>query len=164
MDAIITAATVMAMYLNSLGTEYSSYLNNAEMQNGKVASINVYDNSEKYLSQKLQYRFLYDSDNRLVSKEALRWNAAAQQWQPSYRLNYVYEADGYTLELQRWDAAKWAYAMAEDMTDYRLVLGIVTAVNTYRWCDEANSYELADNMLIMQPHTDYLIAQNTLVK
>ena len=84
MDAIITAATVMAMYLNSLGTENSRYLYNAEMQNGKVASINVYDNSEKYLSQKLQYRFLYDSDNRLVSKEALRWNAEAQQWQPSY--------------------------------------------------------------------------------
>lgn len=46
MDAIITAATVMAMYLNSLGTENSRYLYNAEMQNGKVASINVYDNSE----------------------------------------------------------------------------------------------------------------------
>lgn len=164
MDAIITAATVMAMYLNSLGSESSRYLYNAEMQNGKVASINVYDNSEKYLSQKLQYRFLYDSDSRLVSKEALRWNAEAQQWQPSYRLNYMYEADGYTLELQRWDADNSAYAMAEEKTEYRMVLGNVTAVNTYRWCDEANSYELADNMLIMQPHTDYLIAQNTLVK
>lgn len=164
MDAIITAATVMAMYLNSLGSESSRYLYNAEMQNGKVASINVYDNSEKYLSQKLQYRFLYDSDSRLVSKEALRWNAEVQQWQPSYRLNYMYEADGYTLELQRWDAANSAYAMAEEKTEYRMVLGNVTAVNTYRWCDEANSYELADNMLIMQPHTDYLIAQNTFAK
>ena len=75
MDAIITAATVMAMYFNSLGSENSRYLYNADIQDGKVASINVYDNSEKYLSQKLQYRFLYDSDNRLVSKEALEWNS-----------------------------------------------------------------------------------------
>ncbi len=164
MNAIITAATVMAMYLNSLSSESSRYLYNAEMQNGKVASISVYDNSEKYLSQKLQYRFLYDSDNRLVSKEALRWNAVAQQWQPSYRLNYVYEAGGYTLELQRWDAGESAYAMAEEKTEYRVVLGNVTAVNTYRWCDEAKNYELADNMLVMQPQADYLIAQSTLAE
>lgn len=164
MDAIITAATVMAMYLNSLGSESSRYLYNAEMQNGKVASINVYDNSEKYLSQKLQYRFLYDSANRLVSKEALKWNAALQQWQPSHRLNYVYEPDGYTLELQRWDAVNSAYAMAEEKTEYRMVLGNVTAVNTYKWCDEAKGYELADNMLVMHPQADYLIAQNTLAE
>ena len=46
MDAIITAATVMAMYFNSLGSENSRYLYNADIQDGKVASINVYDNSE----------------------------------------------------------------------------------------------------------------------
>ena len=47
MDAIITAATVMAMYFNSLGSESSRYLYNADIQDGKVASINVYDNSEE---------------------------------------------------------------------------------------------------------------------
>lgn len=164
MDAIITAATVMAMYFNSLGSENSRYLYNADIQDGKVASINVYDNSEKYLSQKLQYRFLYDSDNRLVSKEALEWNSSSRRWQPSYRLNYTYDAAGYTLELQRWDSKASAYAKAEEKTEYRMVMGNVAAVNTYRWCDKSKGYELADNMLVMQPHSDWYIAQDVTVK
>ena len=45
-----------------------------------------------------------------------------------------------------------------------MVMGNVAAVNTYRWCDKAKGYELADNMLVMQPHADWYIAQDVTVK
>ena len=57
-----------------------------------------------------------------------------------------------------------AYAKAEEKTEYRMVMGNVAAVNTYRWCDKSKGYELADNMLVMQPYADWYIAQDVTVK
>ena len=69
-----------------------------------------------------------------------------------------------TLRDTRSNCKASAYAKAEEKTEYMMVTGNVAAVNTYRWSDRAKGYELADNMLVMQPHSDWYIAQDVMVK
>ena len=43
MGTIITAATIMAMYINSSSNLNSQYCYNAEMENGRIKTMYVYD-------------------------------------------------------------------------------------------------------------------------
>lgn len=158
MDAIITAATVMAMYFNSVNSNGGRYVYNADIENGRVETISVYDNKDKYLSQKLQYNFLYDSQERLKSKEVLKWSRMNGSWEPAYRMDYTYTDTGYVLERREWDASAGLYCRAEEKMEYAMVLDNVVAVSTYKWSDDASGFVLADNVLVMDSRVDGLIA------
>ena len=68
MGTIITAATIMAMYLNSTGNVNSQYYYNADIENGQVKTMYVYDKQGESLSGKLEYRYTYDNQGRVTSK------------------------------------------------------------------------------------------------
>lgn len=158
MEAIITAATILASYLNMASQNNSEFTYNARTNNGRVESVEVYKNENTYLSQTLQYRFLYDSADRLVSKEALKWNFTKRAWEPSRRYTYTYGTGSYTMQMSKWDAEKGEYAPACEQSTYRMVADKVTAVDTFRKNSESGEFELADNMLVMQPIQDTLLA------
>ena len=61
MGTIITAATIMAMYLNSTVILKWQYCYNSDVEKGKVLSIYLYDTLVYSLCVKLDYRYEYDS-------------------------------------------------------------------------------------------------------
>ena len=99
MEAIITAATVLALYLNVATSNTNGYIYNAVYEDNQVAKIEVFSQDGKSLSRKLQYHYSYDAQGRLASKEPLRWNALAAECQPSQLFVYEYTGNGYTLSL-----------------------------------------------------------------
>lgn len=157
METIITAATVMAMYFNVAKTNVGNYYYNADVENGKVVSINVYDDFNKNLSQKLQYRFTYDDENRLSSREALKWNSRTQRWENYYALDYAYTDQGYTLSRREWDGKKNVYGEVDEKMVYENISGEVMALNCYKK-SEKGGMKLAYNMLVMHPQGDMLLA------
>ena len=72
MGTIITAATIMAIYLNSTGNVNSQYCYNADMDNGRITTMYVYDKHEGGLSGRLEYRYAYDAEGRVTSKTVMR--------------------------------------------------------------------------------------------
>lgn len=158
MEAIITAATILASYLNMAAQNSNGFAYNAHTSCGRVTSVEVLQSDNEYLSQSLQYRFLYDSADRLVSKEALKWNSAKRTWEPSRLYTYTYGANGYTVQMSNWDAADGAYAPACEQSVYRMLTGNVTAVDTFRKNADSGKFELADNMLVMHPQDSQLLA------
>ena len=57
MSTIITAATIMALYLNTTGDANSKYYYNADIENGTVKTMQVLANGGDCLEGKVEYRF-----------------------------------------------------------------------------------------------------------
>lgn len=76
MNAIIIATSIIAMYLNSAKVAMNGngeYYYNADIKNNKVCMLDVYhENDDKILSRQVEYRFAYDSQDRLLEKEAYK--------------------------------------------------------------------------------------------
>lgn len=103
MQTIITAATILSMYLSAAENSNSSYYYNADMENGKVTTMYVYEADNQMLTSKLAYNYTYDEQERLVKKEVMRWNSVSREWENDYSLNLIYTEDGYELSRSVWD-------------------------------------------------------------
>ena len=81
MNTIITVSTIMSMYMNLVtdGTN-TNYCYNAEIDNGRVMAMTVYNNHGESLEAKVKHEYLYDSEDRLVRKETLKWNSLTASW------------------------------------------------------------------------------------
>ena len=72
----------------------------------------------QYLRHHLQYRYIYDSQRRLLTKEILRWDASSSQYCPAYALHYTYEGDAVTVECARWSKQDQAYTDIREKAVY----------------------------------------------
>ena len=155
MDAIITAATVLASYLNVATSNTNGYIYNAVYEDNQVAKVEVFNQDGKSLSRKLQYHYSYDAQGRLASKETLRWNALAAEWQPSQLFVYEYTDYGYTLSLSNWSHEAGKYMPSNEKMVYHMVADNVLAVDTYRVNDLDEAFERTSGMLVMNADKDY---------
>ena len=138
MEAIITAATVIAMSFGSVNTiEASTQQSNEE---------------------KVEYRYEYDEQGRLSSKETLSWDEAKQEWQKSSRLKYKYYKNGYNVEVSSWNVDKQAYDLPSEVTLYRSVAPNLTTVKTYKMNETHNNMYLSSRMVLMEPLESNLLA------
>jgi len=159
MEAIITAATVLTMYFNAINSNDPNYLYNAEMEDGVVNKIEVYEqNAEHPMVQKMEYRYEYDEQGRLVNKEMLSWDEAKQQWQKSSRLSYKYYKNGYNVEVSQWNADKQAYDIPSQVTLYRSQAPCLTTVKTYKMNEARDNMYLTSRMVVMEPLDARLLA------
>lgn len=155
MEAIITAATVLALYLNVATSNTNGYIYNAVYEDNQVAKVEVFNQDGKSLSRKLQYHYSYDAQGRLASKETLRWNALAAEWQPSQLFVYEYTGNGYTLSLSNWSHEAGKYMPSNEKMVYHMVADNVLAVDTYRRNDLDEAFERTSDMLVMNADKDY---------
>jgi len=154
MEIIITAATVASMFFNMANApEQSGFAYNAQMNGNKVEKVHVLKSTEEGLSNKLQYAFDYDSEDRLAKKTVKRWNSVANTWENAYELDYTYMTDGYTLVRRDWNKKTQKFDEAKQMTNYKMIQNNVMAVNTYE-LNKNNDYVMVNNVLVMNPQED----------
>lgn len=156
MDIIITAATVLATVSNSIGTTDSDYYYNANVENNQVNRLEVLHKCGNYLSRKVQYNFIYDDENRLLVKEAQRWNADRLRWEPSYKLEYAYNENGFSVARSDWDRKADAYGKVNEMMDYTVLNDNVMAISILKRTNE--TLELDSRMLAMNSSDAMLLA------
>jgi len=118
METIITSATVLGLFLNLSTTATGKYCCNADMENGKMNRMEILNKDGKYLSLKLQYRFAYDGQKRLASKEALKFNTLKQAWEQHHMQVDRHTDNGYSIEKYNWNAATNAYDKSAGKTEY----------------------------------------------
>jgi hypothetical protein len=158
MQTIITAATILSMYLSAAENSNSSYYYNADMENGKVTTMYVYEADNQMLTSKLAYNYTYDEQERLVKKEVMRWNSVSGKWENDYSLNLIYTEDGYELSRSVWDKRTQAYLPTTEKAVYQYVTDQVVAVNYLRRHDTQEQFESVDSMLVMNPTEGLLLA------
>ena len=148
MQTIITAATILSMYLSAAENSNSSYYYNADMENG----------DSEVLTSKLAYNYTYDEQDRLVKKEVMRWNSVSGKWENDYSLDLIYNEDGYELSRSVWDKRTQAYLPTTEKAVYQYVTDQVVAVNYLRRHDSQEQFEWVDSMLVMNPTDGLLLA------
>jgi hypothetical protein len=159
MESIITAATVLTMYFNAINSNDVNYLYNADMEDGVVNKIEVYErNDNKQMEQKMEYCYKYDEQGRLADKEMLSWDEAKQQWTKSSRLTYRYFKNGYNVEVSYWNNAKQAYDLPAEVTLYRSQAPNLTTVRTYKMNEKQDNMYLSSSMIVMEPLDSQLLA------
>lgn len=107
MNTIITICTVLSMYMTSLENVNSEYFYNADIENGIVTTMYVYENSTTGLTPKLSYDFKYDAEGRLIEKTTNRWDKWSQQYKPTSRLEMTYTDNGYEVAHSVWNKKGW---------------------------------------------------------
>ena len=159
MESIITAATVLTMYFNAINSNEVNYLYNADMEDGVVNKIEVYEqNAEHPMAQKMEYRYEYDEQGRLSNKEMLSWNEAKKEWQKSSRLTYKYYKNGYNVEVSQWNSEKNAYDLPSEVTLYRAQAPNLTSVRTYKMNETQDNMYLTSRMVVMDSLDHQLLA------
>ena len=152
MESIITIATVLTMYFNAANDVNSQYLYNSDLEDGVIHKIEVYEQkAEGQMCAKMEYRYSYDEQGRLTSREVVRWDEAKKDWVNDFRHTYKYYKNGYNMETSKWDAAQQAYDLPTEVTLYREIGPSLTSVKTYRMNDAKNDMYLTNRMLCMEP-------------
>lgn len=158
MGTFITAATIMAIYLNSAGNLDSRYCYNADVENGRVMTMYVYDKQGLALSGKMEHRYEYDAQGRVTAKETFRRDAVTGRMKPHSRLDYTYTADGYTVERSLWNSGTGAFDRADSRTEYRTAANGVMSVTVYDLAADGSVSDVVDNMLALVPADKGLMA------
>ena len=159
MNTIITVSTIMSMYMNLVtDVTNTNYCYNAEIENGRVMAMTVYNNHGLTIDARVRHEYLYDSEDRLVRKETLKWNSVTASWEKFSCLDYCYDEDSYTVEKMMWDNTRNEYAEAGEYSHYTVLLDNVLAVNSFRKDANTGEYVEAERVLVMNIHGDNLMA------
>ena len=159
MESIITAATVLTMYLNAIGSNDVNYMYNGDLEDGTVNKIEVYKkNDQQQMTQKMEYCYEYDEQGRLSNKEMLSWNEATQSWAKDSRLTYKYYKNGYNVEVSYWNQETQAYDLPVEVTLYRSQAPNLTTVRTYKMNEAKDNMYLSSSMVVMEPLDSRLLA------
>lgn len=151
MESIITIATVLTMYFNAANDVNSQYVYNSDLEDGVIHKIEVYEQkAEGQMTAKMEYRYSYDEQGRLTTREVMRWDAKKQDWVNDFCHTYRYYKNGYNMETSKWDDVRQAYDIPSEVTLYREVAPMVTSVRTYHMNEAKNDMYLTNKMLCME--------------
>ena len=99
---------------------------------------------------KMEYRYEYDDQGRLTTREVVRWDSERQTWVNDVRHTYKYYKNGYNLEISKWDVKQQAYDLPSEVTLYREVASM-TSVKTYKMNAAKNDMYLVNSLLCLEP-------------
>ena len=155
MNTIITICTVLSMYMTSLENVNSEYFYNADIENGIVTTMYVYDNSSTGLTPKLSYDFKYDAEGRLIEKTTNRWDKWSQQYKPSSRLEMTYTDKGYEVAHSVWSKKGWK---PTEIAFYQVENDQILSVN-YLYPNHQGEFNSVEQLTVIDPIEGRLLAQ-----
>lgn len=156
MDIIITVFTVLSMYLNLSSNSSSEYYYNADIENGVVNALYVFDDKNDYLTPTYAYQFTYDGQGRLSEKATYSWDKEKKTYEPSYKLQFDYNGMGYELSHCLWSKNTQSWQPANETMVYHLdndQLRSVTHIQHEQQADQAT----ISHLFVQDPYEDYLL-------
>ena len=111
LKAVVMVAVVMASVLNFSANAMNptDYVKNEEMSGELVTARTIFRNEDGYLFRHLRYSYGYDNENRVISKEASKWDSVKEAWVPYFKLDIEYTGDEVSLSYARWNSKDNAY-------------------------------------------------------
>ena len=91
--AVVMVVVVMASVMSANAGNPTNYVKNDEMNGEQLVAKTIYRNEDGHLFRHLRYTYTYDSENRVVCKEAAKWDSVKACWTPYFKLNVSYHSD-----------------------------------------------------------------------
>ena len=120
--AVVMLAVVMASVMNfsASAVNPTQYVTNDEMSGELMTAKNIFRNEDGHLFRHLRYTYTYDNANRVISKEASKWNSEKEAWVPCFKLDVEYANNEVELNYACWNSKSNAYDSNVQKTVYEL--------------------------------------------
>lgn len=122
LKAVVIVAVVMASVMNfsASASNPTNYVKNEEVTNGLITAKTIFRNEDGYLFRHLRYTYTYDNENRIISKEASKWDNSKEAWTPYFKLNVIYSDNEVELNYASWNSKNSTYDDNKQKTVYEL--------------------------------------------
>lgn len=120
--AVVMVAVVMASVMNFSVSAMNptEFVTNNEMTGEVITAKNIYRNEDGHLYRHLRYTYTYDNENRVISKEAAKWDSVKEVWTPYFKMNVEYSANEVTVDYVRWNDRSKTYNSNVEKAVYAL--------------------------------------------
>ncbi|MBD9112175.1 DUF3836 domain-containing protein, partial [Bacteroides nordii] len=77
-------------------------------------------NESGYLFRHLRYTYTYDNENRVVCKEAAKWDSMKEAWTPYFKLDITYNTNEVEMNYALWNAGSRTFDKNMEKSTYAL--------------------------------------------
>ena len=120
--AVVMLAVVMASVMNfsANASNPTQYVKNEEMTGELMTAKTIFKNEDGHLYRHLRYTYTYDTENRVTSKEASKWDSSKETWVPYFKMDVSYANNEVELSYARWNSKSNAYDSNIEKTVYEM--------------------------------------------
>ena len=120
--AVVMLAVVMASVMNFSANASNpiQYVKNEEMTGELMTAKTIFKNEDGHLYRHLRYTYTYDTENRVISKEASKWDSSKEAWVPYFKMDVSYANNEVELSYARWNSKSNAYDSSIKKTIYEM--------------------------------------------
>ena len=120
--AVVMLAVVMASVMNfsASASNPTQYVKNEEMTGELMTAKTIFKNEDGHLYRHLRYTHTYDTENRVTSKEASKWDSSKEAWVPYFKMDVFYANNEVELSYARWNSKSNAYDSSIKKTIYEM--------------------------------------------
>ena len=120
--AVVMLAVVMASVMNfsASASNPTQYVKNEEMTGELMIAKTIFKNEDGRLYRHLRYTYTYDTENRVTSKEASKWDSSKEAWVPYFKMDVFYANNEVELSYARWNSKSNAYDSSIKKTVYEM--------------------------------------------
>ena len=120
--AVVMLAVVMASVMNfsASASNPTQYVKNEEMTGELMTTKTIFKNEDGHLYRHLRYTYTYDTENRVTSKEASKWDSSKEAWVPYFKMDVFYANNEVELSYARWNSKSNAYDSSIKKTVYEM--------------------------------------------
>ena len=120
--AVVMLAVVMASVMNfsASASNPTQYVKNEEMTVELMTAKTIFKNEDGRLYRHLRYTYTYDTENRVTSKEASKWDSSKEAWVPYFKMDVSYANNEVELSYARWNSKSNAYDSNIEKTVYEM--------------------------------------------
>ena len=120
--AVVMLAVVMASVMNfsASASNPTQYVKNEEMTGELMTAKTIFKNEDGRLYRHLRYTYTYDTENRVTSKEASKWDSSIEAWVPYFKMDVFYANNEVELSYARWNSKSNAYDSSIKKTVYEM--------------------------------------------
>ena len=120
--AVVMLAVEMASVMNfsASASNPTQYVKNEEMTGELMTAKTIFKNEDGRLYRHLRYTYTYDTENRVTSKEASKWDSSKEAWVPYFKMDVFYANNEVELSYARWNSKSNAYDSSIKKTVYEM--------------------------------------------
>ena len=118
--AVVMVAVLMASVMSANAGNPVDYVKNDEMNGELLVAKTIFKNESGYLFRHLRYTYTYDNENRVVCKEAAKWDSVKEAWTPYFKLDVSYHSDAVEMNYALWNTKSNAFDKNMEKSTYAL--------------------------------------------
>ena len=118
--AVVMVAVLMASVMSANAGNPVDYVKNDEMNGELLVAKTIFKNESGYQFRHLRYTYTYDNENRVVCKEAAKWDSVKEAWTPYFKLDITYNTNEVEMNYALWNAGSRTFDKNMEKSTYAL--------------------------------------------